>query len=123
VDLGDDRGAIAALLEAEAAQPSEANFPNRMGLIHLSMGDREKAVACFRRAIEKNPLLLYPYENMGTELAALGKIEETRELYKKGLKAAEQVASTSPRADVRAEADFYRFLFRWNLDELEAYRK
>jgi tetratricopeptide (TPR) repeat protein len=123
VDLGDNEGAIAALREAEEVKPDEAMFPNRMGLVFLAMGDREKGMEAFRRAMQKNRLLLYPYENIGTELAALGKIEDARDIYKRGRKAAEEVVASSPRADIRAEAAFYMVLFGWNLDELEAYRK
>ncbi|MHC4600735.1 MAG: tetratricopeptide repeat protein [Planctomycetota bacterium] len=122
--LDDLSGGIEALLEGEKIKADDANFPNRLGLVYLAVGDRNKAIDAFKRAIGVNPDLLYPYENMGTELAVAGRIEEACRCFRDGWQAAGRVLrKPKQKADFKAEAEVYRALFRWNLDQMEAYRK
>ncbi|MHC5037515.1 MAG: tetratricopeptide repeat protein [Planctomycetota bacterium] len=123
LQLGDVPGAIQALLDAEKIKSDEAQFPNYLGLIYLSLGEKDKAIEAFKRAIQKNPLILYPYENLGAELAAKGRIDEARQTFLDGWRASEKAAATLKDPRFKAEAEFYCFLYRWNLDQLEAYRK
>lgn len=121
VDMGDNEGAIEALKEAERVYPNEANFPNRLGLIYLAVGNKNEAILAFKRAIQYNANLLYPYENLGNTLVSQNKIVEAREVYGNGLRAARNMSASAKRADLKAEADFYVFLFRWHLDRLGEY--
>jgi tetratricopeptide (TPR) repeat protein len=122
-DKGDYQGAIKSLVEAEKGSPAEAMFPNSLALNYLTVGESVKAVDALRRAGKKNPKLLYSWENLGHTLASLGKIDEARESFRTGYKQAQEVARSSPRADMRAEAELYRFLFVWYLDQLEENKK
>jgi tetratricopeptide (TPR) repeat protein len=123
IDLGDMEGAIEAMKEAEEADPEEAAFPNRLGLVYLAVGKVEPALEAFGRAIRKNPNILYPYENLGTELGAQGRLDEAFTVFRDGWLTASNLAKTAKQPDFRAEAEYYRFLFRRAMDTLEAYRK
>jgi tetratricopeptide (TPR) repeat protein len=122
--LDDLQGGIDALVEAEKIKGDDANFPNRLGLVYLAVGDRDNAIKAFQRAMKINPDLLYPYDNLGTELAVAGKVGEACKCFKDGWAAAGRVlAVKNQRPDFKAEAKLYRVLFRWYLDWMEGYRK
>lgn len=118
-DQGDYEGAVESLRQAEKACPTEAMFSNTLALNYLTLGRNEEAVASLRKASEKNPALLYAWENLGHTLAAQGKTGEARDAFLRGHQEAAKVKKTSPRADLRAEADLYLFLFVYYLDQLE----
>jgi tetratricopeptide (TPR) repeat protein len=121
-DTGKYREAIATLKQAEQVDPRTAIFSNTLGLNYLTVGEHQNAVMAFQRAIQKNPLMLYSWENLGHTLASLGQISTARETFKKGLlhaaKAVDHSRETS-RSDMAAEAELYKFLFRYYLDQLD----
>ncbi len=117
-DIGDYPGAIDALKQAETACPDEAMFSNTLALNYLTIGEHDNAIASLKKASEKNPKLLYSWENLGHTQASLGRIAEAKDAFKKGLANAREVSEKSDRADLKAEAQLYLSLFRWYLDQL-----
>jgi 4-amino-4-deoxy-L-arabinose transferase-like glycosyltransferase len=81
--------AVAAYETALAETPAQvsgeagdrAELLNNLGEAYRRMGDRERAIACLRRAIAAEPRLAYPHQNLGMLLIAGGHRDEAlREL-------------------------------------------
>ena len=78
--------------EAKASLETAAGFDephqevfNLLGFCHFKLGEYEKAIEAFTRAIEIEPGLAINYANIGSNLRELGKITEACEMYRHAL--------------------------------------
>jgi tetratricopeptide (TPR) repeat protein len=71
--------------------------------MELARLDRtEEALQNFRLLIQKNPLYVASYYQMGTLLVKRGEIEEAKRIYSEGIKAAVQKADWHAKSELEA---------------------
>lgn len=58
------------------------------------MGEQEKALADFRKAIELNPLLVEPYQQLGEIYDSIGQYEQALEHYNEAIAIDDQCAES-----------------------------
>ena len=89
-----------------AEQDPENTFV-RYGLaMELARLDRtEEALQSFRLLVQKNPLYVAAYYQMGTLLVRRGEIEEARHIYSKGIEAAVQKADWHAKSELEAAVE------------------
>ncbi|MEW6220669.1 MAG: YcaO-like family protein [Thermodesulfobacteriota bacterium] len=75
-DLGDYRGAIAVLRQAERLDAEREDLYNLMGFCHFKLKEHETAIANFQRAIQLNPSSAIDYANLGANYRELGRTDE-----------------------------------------------
>jgi eukaryotic-like serine/threonine-protein kinase len=61
---------------AAALRPASAAAWHRVGFAHWTKGDRDEAIACFRKAIDLNPSYAYSYNELGIVLSEQNKLDE-----------------------------------------------
>jgi ribosomal protein S12 methylthiotransferase accessory factor len=81
-DLGDYQGAIAALLQAKAANDQLKEVYNLLGFCYFKLKEHQQAVECFEKAIELDPGSGIDYANLGINLRELGFHKEAAHLLK-----------------------------------------
>ena len=70
-DPGDVYQAVGELERASNLEPSNAAVVNNLGVAYLRIGQQEKAIAQFRRALQLNPKFPDSYYNLGTVLLSV----------------------------------------------------
>ncbi len=84
-DLGRFEEAKAALGRAASfAEPHHEVF-NLLGFCHFKLGEHQRAIEAFERAIEIEPGAAINYANIGTNLRELGRLEEACRMYEHAL--------------------------------------
>ena len=86
------------LREAAELDPSEVGVPVALGGQHMLLGQPERAIEVYQRALALEPRP-ETYLNLGQALLAAGRREEAREAYEKAVRLA-------PNLVVRVPADF-----------------
>jgi ribosomal protein S12 methylthiotransferase accessory factor len=81
-DLGDYHGAIAALLQAKAANDQLKEVYHLLGFCYFKLKEHQQAVECFEKAIELDPGSGIDYANLGINLRELGFRPEAAHLLK-----------------------------------------
>jgi ribosomal protein S12 methylthiotransferase accessory factor len=84
-DLGDYPGAIAALLQAKAANDQLKEVYHLLGFCYFKLKEHQQAVECFEKAIELDPGSGIDYANLGINLRELGFRPEAAHLLKMAL--------------------------------------
>ncbi len=84
-DLGDYRGAEAALLAARAANEGLKEVHHLLGYCYFKLGEHQRAAECFERAIELDPGSGIDYANLGINLRELGHPREAAHLLRLAL--------------------------------------
>jgi cytochrome c-type biogenesis protein CcmH/NrfG len=78
-------------LEAMLAEdPNDAFLGYGLAMDHVSAGDDVGAVACFRTLLERNPAYVPGWQQLGQTLARLGRLDETRDAWQRGIAQAQQ---------------------------------
>jgi serine/threonine protein kinase/Tfp pilus assembly protein PilF len=85
-------GADECYRRALALAPGSATVLGFAGALASILGRHQEAIALFRRSIERNPLSVAGYNNLGQELKAGGQFEEAEGAYRKALDLAPQSA-------------------------------
>ncbi len=80
---GRKRDAIAALENADAAQPGHPDILSSLGSVCGDIGDYETSIAVLRRAIKASPQDVTPYERLGMTLLATRRFEEAIPVYQR----------------------------------------
>ncbi|WP_130470853.1 tetratricopeptide repeat protein, partial [Candidatus Magnetaquicoccus inordinatus] len=68
-------------------QPNNPTFLNNLGIVYSSLGQREKAIECYRNAIAAQPNFYMALGNLGGMLADLNQFAEAIIYYQKALQA------------------------------------
>jgi len=121
VGLNDHQRAIKHFDRALAAAPSPelaAQIWKNRGSSCFHIGDKEKEVACYKRALELNPNLFEAYASWGATELRYRNFQRARDLLEKAFKVA-------PEREMRGYAQLYSLAYAlWRLDALEeAYRR
>ena len=69
---------------------------------HCNKGSVAEALQSFRQLVEKDPLYVAAYYQMGTLLLRLGEIEEAKRSYSEGIKVAVQKADWHAKSELEA---------------------
>jgi Tfp pilus assembly protein PilF len=94
------------ILKTMVAQNPRDSF-SRYGLAmeYRNAGDPEAAVAEFRQLLVSDPDYVAAYFHGGQTLERLGRIEEARELYENGIRAATRTGNHHALAEMQAALD------------------
>ncbi|MEE8359569.1 MAG: tetratricopeptide repeat protein, partial [Candidatus Omnitrophota bacterium] len=65
--------------------PESFRAHNSLGIKYDEMGDKERAIVSYKKAIERNPYFIYPYHNLATAYASMGNTEEAIKWYEKAI--------------------------------------
>ena len=85
-------GADECYRRALALAPGNANVLGLAGGLASVLGRHQEAITLFRQGIERNPLSVAGYNNLGQELSAAGQFAEAEGAYRKALELAPQSA-------------------------------
>jgi tetratricopeptide (TPR) repeat protein len=75
---GQKAQAIALIEQALARVPDDLKLRFALGVMHMELGEREKAAAIFTRLTQDFPDLADPYNNLAVLHAAAGELDEAR---------------------------------------------
>jgi Flp pilus assembly protein TadD len=76
--------------EMLADDPNDAFLHYGLGMEYAGEGNDEEAVRCFREALRVDPGYIPAYMHAGKFLGRLGRLEEAREAWQKGIAVARQ---------------------------------
>jgi tetratricopeptide (TPR) repeat protein len=72
---------------------------------YASQGDHETAVSEYRRLIENNPNYAAAYFHAGQSLEQLGRTEDARAMYQRGIEVTTRIGDTHTRSELQAVLD------------------
>jgi tetratricopeptide (TPR) repeat protein len=91
------------ILKQIVEQDANNNFAQYgLAMEYAKAGDLARAVAEFSALVENNPNYVAAYFHGGQTLEKLGKIDEAKEFYEKGIAAATRTGDQHTRAEIEA---------------------
>lgn len=93
---------IAALRSMLAADPSNAFARYGLAQEHVKAGQDERALAEFRAVLEANPDYQAAYYHAGKALERLGRKEDARAMYERGVAASRRSGDLHARSELEA---------------------
>jgi len=93
--------------------PPRANTYSMLGFCHYYRGEKEKAVAAFKKAVELNPNFFWSYYNLGVIYFKSGRYEEA---------AAALKAAIETDADVNLGTVYFSKMYRPIIDQMVDFR-
>lgn len=90
--------------EMLAADPNDSFLRYALAMEHLGAGELEEAIRCWQDLLARDPNYVPAYLQAGQALVQLGRREEGRELWQRGVAAARQ------QGDQHAAEEMQRFL-------------
>jgi tetratricopeptide (TPR) repeat protein len=96
---------IEALQQILAQNPANPLARYGLAMEHVNAGEYEAAVGEFRTLIDGDPGYTYAYFHAAQTLEKMGRIEEAKELYRRGIEAAGRKADAHARDKLQAALD------------------
>ncbi len=96
---------IQALQSMLANAPENTFVRYALAMEHLNGGDAETAVKEFRAVLDVDPNYSAAYFHGGQALERLGRIEDARALYEKGIEATERSGDLKMRGEIQGALD------------------
>jgi tetratricopeptide (TPR) repeat protein len=93
---------IEALHQILAHNPANPLARYGLAMEHVKAGEYEAAVGEFRTLLDADPNYTYAYFHAAQTLEKLGRIEEAKELYRRGIEAAGRKADAHARDELEA---------------------
>lgn len=93
---------IAALRSMLAADPSNAFARYGLAQEHVKAGEDERALAEFRAVLEANPDYQAAYYHAGKALERLGRKEDARAMYERGVETSRRSGDLHARSELEA---------------------
>jgi tetratricopeptide (TPR) repeat protein len=93
---------LESLLSLAEQDPENTFLRYGLAMEFARLDRTEEALQSFRQLIEKNPLYVAAYYQMGTLLVRRGEIEEARRIYSEGIEAAVQKADWHAKSELEA---------------------
>ena len=93
------------LLNMIANNPQDSFARYGLAMEYANSGDLERAVAEYRTLIGFNPDYSAAYFHGGQALEKLGRVEEAREVYEKGIEATSRTGDQHTRSELQAALD------------------
>jgi tetratricopeptide (TPR) repeat protein len=88
-----------------AQNPSDSFSRYGLAMAHAAAGDYAQAVEEYRQLLEINPKYVAAYYHSGQALEKLGKRDEAREIYRRGIDISTQTGDTHTRSELEAVLD------------------
>jgi tetratricopeptide (TPR) repeat protein len=85
-----------------AQNPNDSFLRYGLAMEHRNAGDLETAIAEFRTLIAANPDYVAAYFHGGQTLERLSRVEEARELYRRGIEASRHTGDAHARSELEA---------------------
>ena len=83
-----------------AQNPNDSFLRYGLAMEHRNAGDLETAIAEFRTLIAANPDYVAAYFHGGQTLERLSRIDEARELYRRGIEASQRTGDAHARGEL-----------------------
>ena|SRR5579859_4875706 len=93
------------ILEMLADDPNDPFLRYGLGMEFLSEGANEEALRCFRELVEVAPDYVPGYQQAGQTLARLGRADEARDIYRRGIAMAQKVGNLHARDEMQGFLD------------------
>ncbi len=101
--MADNRLELLRTLVAQNPGDSFARYG--LAMAFAGAGEHAQAVEQYRKLIEINPKYVAAYYHGGQALEKLGKIEEAREIYRRGILISTQIGDDHTRSELEAVLD------------------
>ena len=88
-----------------AQNPSDSFARYGLAMAYAGAGDYAQAVEEYRKLIEANPKYVAAYYHSGQALEKLGKAEEARAIYRRGIEISTQVGDMHARSELETVLD------------------
>jgi Tfp pilus assembly protein PilF len=92
---------IEALQQILARNPADPLARYGLAMEHVKAGDYNAAVVEFRTLLDADPDYTYAYFHAAQTLEKLSRIEEAKEMYRRGIEAAGRKANTHARDELQ----------------------
>lgn len=96
---------LETLLNMVAQNPTDSFARYGLAMEYAGQGQLEKAVEEFKQLVAMNPHYSAGYFHYGQALERLGRPEEARELYQRGIEATTQTGDLHTRGELQAALD------------------
>ncbi len=96
---------MAALEQILSQNPEDRLARFGLAMEYARMGELEKAVQQYRELVEHHPGYAYAYYHGGQALEQLGRAEEARDFYRRGIEAASQQGDAHAKSELEAALD------------------
>ena len=93
------------LLSMVAKNPEDSFARYGLAMEYANSGDLERAIAEYRTLIGFNPDYAAAYYHGGQALEKLGRVDEAREVYEKGIAATGRTGDQHTRSELQAALD------------------
>jgi tetratricopeptide (TPR) repeat protein len=93
------------LIEMVAQNPGQSFLRYGLAMEYKNAGDLEASMAAFRELLAADPEYSAAYFHGGQTLEKLGRLEEARELYSRGLEVTERKGDLHTRDEIRGALD------------------
>jgi Flp pilus assembly protein TadD len=88
-----------------AETPDDAELRYFLAMAYVSTADNDSALACFRQLAAESPAYVPAYVQCGQLLAKLGRDDEARDVFRKGIAAAQKVGDVHAAGEMEAFLD------------------
>jgi tetratricopeptide (TPR) repeat protein len=88
-----------------AQNPGDSFARYGLAMAYAGAGEHAQAVDEYRKLIEINPKYVAAYYHGGQALEKLGKIEDAREIYRRGIQISTQIGDDHTRGELEAVLD------------------
>jgi tetratricopeptide (TPR) repeat protein len=96
---------IEILKNLVAQNPGDSFARYGLAMACASAGDFAQAVENYQKLLEINPKYVAAYYHGGQSLEKLGKLDEARELYRRGIQVSTQIGDMHTRSELEAVLD------------------
>jgi len=96
---------LETLKEMLAQNPQDTFARYGLAMEHAKRGDWETAVSEFKTLLEQNPGYAAAYFHGGQALEKLGRVEDARDLYQKGIEITAQSGDRHTQSELQAALD------------------
>jgi thioredoxin-like negative regulator of GroEL len=93
------------LEEMLAEDPGDPFLRYGLAMEHVSAGDLEAAVRCFRELVAASPAYVPAYLQAGQVLTRLGRVEEAKEVFRQGIAAAARQGDQHAQGEMEGMLD------------------
>jgi Tfp pilus assembly protein PilF len=88
-----------------AEAPEDAELHYFLAMAYVSAADNDSALACFRQLAAESPGYVPAYVQCGQLLAKLGRDDEARDVFRKGIAAAQKAGDVHAAGEMEAFLD------------------
>ena len=88
-----------------AQNPNDSFVRYGLAMAYASAGNHAEAVKEYRKLLEVNPKYAAAYYHQGQALEKLGRVDEAREIYRRGIEVTGQIGDEHTRSELEAVLD------------------